>query len=554
MSSANKSTLFAVEQMRQINFTSAQHYERVSSSLRINRGADDPSGLAITAGMKARIRGMHVALQNLQDTHNMLSTADRVVSQTWQTVFRMRDLTVRAANEATLTTDDRLRIQDEINKLRDELSRQPTVTTFNTKHILSPEGAPSTHNFPSIENGNLTVTENTVLAGTEFYENLKTRMINMIPGALEIVHGMLGIPAGDTLQIQLHFEDPIFANPFESIRVSTPNANTIMFKINLGFFTIQPPLTFPIFGTGDESAMPPEMAFVYNMAQGVTALTGVNLTSVSDKWAIVGYSIYQARGIDRIIEWNPAAVTAAVAGSLTSSPFSPINPLTGTGFQQYAETGLAFQYISENYGNDKIREILQYAADGDNFQNAVLKSLPDFASFNNFEAAVDAWSLDYINNGRWNNITNALGRTLSHPRTDSPQKLTNSHIGPAPTSKLQISLPWVTGGVLDYLAMIDVRDTESAHRSLETFNPALAHLADIQAKIGITEKRIFHIINDVSNEQINQIAAKSRIEDADIAQETIEMIKTAIKSQTNKIAIMNSDLFERNTLSLLTMQ
>jgi len=111
--------------------------ERLSSGLRINRGADDPSGLAISKGMKAQVRGFNVAVGNCQDGVNLLQTMDGGMAEISNILQRMRDLAVRAANEATLTQSDRDKMQDEIVGLRDEITRSAGSVDFNEKHILT---------------------------------------------------------------------------------------------------------------------------------------------------------------------------------------------------------------------------------------------------------------------------------------------------------------------------------------------------------------------------------------------------------------------------------
>ena len=50
--------------------------------------------------------------------------------------MRMRDLAVRAANEATLTTADRTRLNNEFQSLKTEITRKASAVTFNTKVLF----------------------------------------------------------------------------------------------------------------------------------------------------------------------------------------------------------------------------------------------------------------------------------------------------------------------------------------------------------------------------------------------------------------------------------
>ena len=133
----NISALVGLNNLRLTNLGLAQSLERLSSGLRINKGADDPSGLAIAKGMEAQIGGIRTAVLNSEDGISMIHTADGSLAETHDILMRMRDLAVRASNQATLTTMDLSRINDELQSLKAELSRKSQAVTFNTKILFS---------------------------------------------------------------------------------------------------------------------------------------------------------------------------------------------------------------------------------------------------------------------------------------------------------------------------------------------------------------------------------------------------------------------------------
>lgn len=116
--------------------------ERLSSGLRINKGADDPSGLGISKGMEARARGLDVAFQNAQDGKSMIHVIDGALAEAGDMLQRMRDLSLRAANEAVMTSDDMAKLDDEYQTLKTEINATAYRTTFNGKQVLL--GDPST--------------------------------------------------------------------------------------------------------------------------------------------------------------------------------------------------------------------------------------------------------------------------------------------------------------------------------------------------------------------------------------------------------------------------
>ncbi len=104
--------------------------ERLSSGLQINRGADGPSDLALSEGLKAHFRGIDVGLQNLQEFMTYCEARDRSMVEQMEIALRMRDLAVRAAQEATLTDDDRQKLHDEAQALSsalDNIGRNSTL-------------------------------------------------------------------------------------------------------------------------------------------------------------------------------------------------------------------------------------------------------------------------------------------------------------------------------------------------------------------------------------------------------------------------------------------
>ncbi|GGP07364.1 flagellin N-terminal helical domain-containing protein [Oceanobacillus neutriphilus] len=108
---------------------------RIATGQRINSATDDPAGLAISEKMRAQIRGLNMAIRNTQDGILLLQTAEGAVNETHAILQRMRELSVKAAN-GTYSDPDREILQDEINQLREELTRIGKDTEFNKQSLL----------------------------------------------------------------------------------------------------------------------------------------------------------------------------------------------------------------------------------------------------------------------------------------------------------------------------------------------------------------------------------------------------------------------------------
>lgn len=120
-----------------------QHQERLSSGLRINRSRDDASGLVISEGWRASIRGAKKALQNTQDGMNVLNIADGAMQSMTNVLQTMRELSVQTAND-TITDSQRAQIDaSNFNQLIAELDRVSASTQLNGVSLLdgSADGA-----------------------------------------------------------------------------------------------------------------------------------------------------------------------------------------------------------------------------------------------------------------------------------------------------------------------------------------------------------------------------------------------------------------------------
>ncbi|MGI6444942.1 MAG: flagellin [Candidatus Ozemobacteraceae bacterium] len=109
---------------------------KLSSGLRINSAADDAAGLAISEKMRRQIKGLERAELNAQDGISMIQTAEGALSETQSIIQRMRELALQSAND-TLTSNDRLEIQNEVEELKTQIDSIAESTEFNTKKLLN---------------------------------------------------------------------------------------------------------------------------------------------------------------------------------------------------------------------------------------------------------------------------------------------------------------------------------------------------------------------------------------------------------------------------------
>ncbi|MHB9119472.1 MAG: flagellin N-terminal helical domain-containing protein [Burkholderiales bacterium] len=110
-------------------------FQRLSSGSRINSAKDDPAGLAIAVAMVSQMGGDQQAIKNVNDGLSLTNTAGGALSQASDTIQRIRELTVQAAN-GTNSASDLQAIQGEISQLSQGLNQIASDTQFNGQTLL----------------------------------------------------------------------------------------------------------------------------------------------------------------------------------------------------------------------------------------------------------------------------------------------------------------------------------------------------------------------------------------------------------------------------------
>ena len=110
--------------------------ERLSSGLRINRGADDPSGLVLSELLRAQVSGLDVAQQNAEQGVNVIKTAEGALNEVNALLRQMRDLAVSAASDSNHNTDSRAALQQQITSGITTINQIANNTQYGGRNLL----------------------------------------------------------------------------------------------------------------------------------------------------------------------------------------------------------------------------------------------------------------------------------------------------------------------------------------------------------------------------------------------------------------------------------
>ncbi|MGB6986191.1 MAG: flagellin [Candidatus Aquilonibacter sp.] len=107
----------------------------LSSGLRVNTAADDPSGNAIATSLQTHAQAFNQASQNVTNAQNTGAVADGALAAVTDVLLRIRELAVGAASTVG-SSSDRVNIQAEISQLLLEINRIAQNTNFNGRSLL----------------------------------------------------------------------------------------------------------------------------------------------------------------------------------------------------------------------------------------------------------------------------------------------------------------------------------------------------------------------------------------------------------------------------------
>jgi len=85
----------------------ARSLQRLTTGLRINRGADDPSGLIVSELLRADMASLGQAIDNSQRAINIVATAEGALNEVSVMLASIRELVVEAASSGRIEPAER---------------------------------------------------------------------------------------------------------------------------------------------------------------------------------------------------------------------------------------------------------------------------------------------------------------------------------------------------------------------------------------------------------------------------------------------------------------
>lgn len=108
---------------------------KLSSGYKINRAKDNPSGYALSRKMHAQLEGLMQARDNSDTGVNIIKAVDGALSEVHDMLQRINELAIKGST-GTLSDGDRELVDEEVQKLKEEIQRTSETFEFNGQKLL----------------------------------------------------------------------------------------------------------------------------------------------------------------------------------------------------------------------------------------------------------------------------------------------------------------------------------------------------------------------------------------------------------------------------------
>lgn len=466
---------------------------RLSSGLRINSAKDDAAGLAISERFTGQIRGLNQAVRNANDGISLAQTAEGALKAAGDILQRVRELAVQSAN-ATNSASDRQALNQEVTQLVAELDRISQSTEFNGQKIL--DGTFGTAKYQVGANANQTIVASTANMRTSVYGN------NQAAGT--------GADAQATVA---------------AAQTNGVVAGTLALSGALGSYSATVAASETSKATADK----------INAQTSSTGITATARTNVQ-------------------LTFGTGAVSLQLLGDNTTAETVSFSTATGTGADDLA---LAIQAINEKSSKTGITAELNSTNTGVILTNTSGNDISVGKALNIANGAgVGVTKMTANTSGVLATVGTA--RTLL-ATTDASFVSTAGYVtldsdksfSVNATTTTALGATGGTSSTLKKVSDLDVSTVTKSTDALKTVDSALKFISGERAKLGALQSRFETTVANLQVSSENMSAARSRIQDADFAQETAALSRAQILQQAGTAMVAQANQIPQGVLALL---
>ena len=495
---------------------------KLSSGLRINKAADDASGMTIADSLRAQASALGQAIANANDAIGIVQTADKAMDEQLSILNTIRTKAIQAAQDGQ-TTQSREALQSDISRLLEELDNIATTTSFNGQQLLN--GNFSNKNFQIGAYANQTVqvsigaTASDKIGLTRFETSAPIAYINSGLSQFELalsLSGIDGYPNGYNFQniagteLKEHGLKAV-ADRLNAVSdltgVSAKVLNSITFSSIVQEGTIKG-LTINGIGIGDVTTVAGDKNQVLvNSINKIKEQTGVEASTKDGKLTLNAKD-------GRVIRFKYDTGGSAVGGVFSGA---------GKDIQDVAILGRLT--LVRQDARDIVFNISAAGAptvSAVNLGNSISSgyTISDTKAFSGTAASQKSISLKDLNTGIMSSsIADALGYFAAGALKSDQRSGVTTYYGAQ--------------------AMVSV--AESAQKALDR----------IRSDLGSVQNQLQSTISNITVTQVNVKSSESQIRDVDFATEASNFNKYNLLAQSGSYAMSQANTIQQNVMRLL---
>ncbi|RAX58014.1 flagellin B [Helicobacter monodelphidis] len=499
--------------------------ERLSSGYRINKAADDASGMAIADSLRSQASSLVQATRNANDAVGMIQIADKAMDEQIKILDSVKAKAVQAAQDGQ-TSKTRKALQSDILRLLEELDNIANTTSYNGQEMLS--GAFTNKEFQIGAYSNTTVRASIGPTNTSKIGHVRFETSSMTAEGMLASTGLNNLQVIKLRALQV---DGINNVDLESVRISTSagtGLGALAEVINKNSNQLGFRASYNVEGRGSNELMSGTIRGL--VINGVTIGDVIDVQQADRDGRLIKAinDVKEQTGVEASIDVNgrltltstDGRAIAVNVGSVCGAGTPPPNGQAAQGAWDMFGGG---NFAGITGGSHTIVGRLTLTRHG---SRDIRLSGTGFSLIGMHSAqgiAQQTVNLRQVRDNMDANLASAIGA--------------NGNIAVASTNFLGLG-----AGVTSLQGAMAVMDMAES---------ATLHLDMIRADLGSVQQQLVATINNITITQVNVKAAESNIRDADFAEESSTFTKHNILAQSGSFALAQANQVQQNVLKLL---
>ena len=479
--------------LQETNRKLADSLEKLSTGLRINKAADDASGLQIADSLRDQADSLGQAIRNANDGIAIMQIADKAMDEQTKILDTIKVKATQAAQDGQ-TAETRKALQQDITRLMEELDNIAQTTSYNGKALLSGSFVNQEFQIGAYSN-------QTVKASIEATSSDKIGDTRFETGAV--------ITAAGIVQLTFKNVDGKHDVKLESVVISTgagTGIGVLAEVINKNSDKTGVHASWQVVATGSTTVQDAGTKVIQSLTiNGVKIgdIAGIKANDSDAKLVAAINAVKDQTGVEAYIDNRGNLNLRSLDGrgiKVTGANLS-LAGINAKGLQNYGRLTLT---------RLDARDII---VTGTNLSATGFKS--------NSKVAEATINLRTIKGNFTADQASAIG---AHA---------NSHV--ENYSAIGAGVTTLKGA----MAVMDISDS------------AMKMLDKIRADIGSVQNQLTSTINNITVTQVNVKAAEAQIRDVDFAAETARFQKYNLLAQSGSYALSQANAVQKNVMRLL---